>query len=150
MKVSIHEIEDEKAEFVDLYIKEKTSSINTLIDYIENEKYKSIKLACYKKEQIFKITSDQIYYVETSKDKLLIHTKSDVYEYKNRLYELEKILPWKFIRISKSTILNLEKVLVYTPKLNGLMEVKLKNSDITYISRKYLKEVRNRIVEGRE
>ena len=81
---------------------------------------------------------------------LLIHTKSDVYEYKNRLYELEKILPWKFIRISKSTILNLEKVLVYNPKLNGLMEVKLKNSDITYISRKYLKEVRNRIVEGRE
>ena len=66
MKVSIHEIEDEKVEFVDLYIKEKTSSINTLIDYIENEKYKSIKLACYKKEQIFKITSDQIYYVETT------------------------------------------------------------------------------------
>ena len=29
MKVSIHEIEDEKVEFVDLYIKEKTSSINT-------------------------------------------------------------------------------------------------------------------------
>ena len=66
------------------------------------------------------------------------------------MYELEKILPSKFIRISKSTILNLEMVMSYNPMFNGLMEVKLNNLEITYISRKYLKEVRERIKGGIE
>ncbi|MDZ7542802.1 LytTR family transcriptional regulator, partial [Clostridium perfringens] len=92
--------------------------------------------------------SNDIFYVETNKDTLLIHTNNQTYESKNRLYELEKILPPKFIRISKSTILNLEKVSMYSPLLNGLMEAKLINSETAYISRKYLKEVRNRIKGG--
>ena len=150
MKVSVHEIGIEKDEFIDLYIHEKNKSIDILIDYIENEKYASIKLSCYKKEEIFKIKSDDIYYIETSRDKLLVHTRNEIYEYKNRLYELEKILPSKFIRILKSTILNLEMVMSYNPMFNGLMEVKLNNLEITYISRKYLKEVRERIKGGIE
>ena len=150
MKVSVHEIGIEKDEFIDLYIHEKNKSIDILIDYIENEKYASIKLSCYKKEELFKIKSDDIYYIETSRDKLLVHTRNEIYEYKNRLYELEKILPSKFIRISKSTILNLEMVMSYNPMFNGLMEVKLNNLEITYISRKYLKEVRERIKGGIE
>ena len=138
MKVSVHEIGIEKDEFIDLYIHEKNKSIDILIDYIENEKYASIKLSCYKKEEIFKIKSDDIYYIETSRDKLLVHTRNEIYEYKNRLYELEKILPSKFIRISKSTILNLEMVMSYNPMFNGLMKVKLNNLEITYISVCYL------------
>lgn len=148
MKISVQEIESDKEEFIDLYIHEKTNSINTLIDYIENEKYKSIKLSCYKKDQLFKIKSDDIFYVETNKDTLLIHTNNETYESKHRLYELEKMLPSNFIRISKSTILNLEKVQLYKPLLNGLMEVQLINLEKTYISRKYLKEVRNSIKGG--
>ena len=150
MKVSVHEIGIEKDEFIDLYIHEKNKSIDILLDYIDNEKYASIKWSCDKKEEIFKIKSDDIYYIETSRDKLLVHTRNEIYEYKNRLYELEKILPCKCIRISKSTILNLEMVMSYNPMFNGLMEVKLNNLEITYISRKYLKEVRERIKGGIE
>ena len=150
MKVRIQEIDKAKEEAVELFIHEHNKSIENLIDYIENEKYASIKLSCYKKEEIFKIKSDDIYYIETSRDKLLVHTRNEIYEYKNRLYELEKILPSKFIRISKSTILNLEMVMSYNPMFNGLMEVKLNNLEITYISRKYLKEVRERIKGGIE
>lgn len=148
MKVTIQAIDKEKEEFVELFIHEKNESIKNIIDYIENEKYRIIKLSCYKNGKIYKVKSDDIYFVETTKNTLLIHTENDIYEYKNRLYELEKILPSKFIRISKSTILNLEKVLIYNPLLNGLMEVRLINSEITYISRKYLKEVRSRIKGG--
>ena len=145
MKVTIQEIDKAKEEVVELFIHDYNKSIENLIDYIENEKYKSIKLSCYKEGKIYKVKSDDIYFVETTKKDLLIHTEKDIYEYKNRLYELEKILPTQFVRISKSTILNLEKVLVYNPLLNGLMEAKLINNDTTYISRKYLREVREKI-----
>lgn len=148
MKVLFKEIERDKEEFAALYTHEKTNSINTLINYIENEDYKSIKLSCYKKDALFKVDSKDIYFIETTNDILLIHTEKEIYESRNRLYELEKILPTKFIRISKSTILNLEKVSMYKPLLNGLMEVRLINSETTYISRKYLKEVRNYIKGG--
>ena len=148
MKVTIQEIDNKIEEFVELNIHEKNEFIEKIIDYIENEKYRSIKLSCYKNGKIYKVKSDDIYFVETTKNTLLIHIENDVYEYKNRLYELEKILPSKFIRISKSTILNLEKVLVYNPLLNGLMEAKLINNETTYISRKYLREVRERIKGG--
>ena len=40
-------------------------------------------------------------------------------------------------------------MLVYNPLLNGLMEAKLINNETTYISRKYLREVRERIKGGR-
>lgn len=149
MKVRIQEIDKAKEEAVELFVHEHNRSIENLIDYIENEKYKSIKLSCYKDSKIYKVKSDDIYFVETTKKNLLIHTEKEVYEYKNRLYELEKILPSQFVRISKSTILNLEKVLVYNPLLNGLMEAKLINNETTYISRKYLREVRERINGGR-
>lgn len=149
MKVLIQEIDNEIEEYVNLHIHECNDSINTLISYIKNDKYKSIKLSCYKNGKIYKVKSDDIYFIETTKNSLLIHIENDIYEYKSKLYELEKILPEKFIRISKSTILNLEKVLVYNPLMNGLMEAKLINNETTYISRKYLKEVRIRILGGR-
>lgn len=150
MKVTIQEIDKAKEEVVELFIHEHNKSIENLIDYIENEKFKSINLSCYKDGRIYKVKSDDIYFVETTKKDLLIHTEKDIYEYKNRLYEIEKILPAQFVRISKSTILNLEKVLVYNPLLNGLMEVKLINNETTYISRKYLREVREKIKGERE
>lgn len=148
MKVAIQEVDSEKEEYVELYVHECNDYINTLINYIESEQYKSIKLSCYKDGKIYKINSNDIYFIETRKNLLLIHIRDDIYEYKNRLYELEKILPSQFVRISKSTILNLEKVSIYNPLLNGLMEAKLINDEITYISRKYLKEVRDRIKGG--
>ena len=38
------------------------------------------------------------------------HTWDDLYQVKYKLYELEEILPGHFMRVSKSTILNLQKI----------------------------------------
>lgn len=53
-----------------------------------------------------------------------------------------------FLRISRSVILNLDRVKRYRPLINGLMEVKLENGELVYISRKYLREVRDRILDS--
>lgn len=52
------------------------------------------------------------------------------------------------MRISRSVILNLDRVKRYRPLINGLMEVKLENGELVYISRKYLREVRDRILDS--
>lgn len=148
MKVKVEEISLDKEELSHLYVHSKDTCIDNLITYLESDSYRSLSINCYQGEEIFKVQSNDIFYIETEKEHLLLHTNNAVYSCKNRLYELEKILPNKFIRISKSTILNLEKVSLYKPLLNGLMEVKLQNSKVTFISRKYLKEVRDRIKGG--
>lgn len=58
------------------------------------------------------------------------------------------MLPSSFLRISRSVILNLDRVKRYRPLINGLMEVKLENGELVYISRKYLREVRDRILDS--
>ena len=56
------------------------------------------------------IQIEDILFFETQDKKVFVHTEEEVYYSKNKLYELEKILPYIFIRVSKSTILNIRKV----------------------------------------
>ena len=67
---------------------------------------------------------------------------------KQRLYELERMLPYYFMRVSKSAILNLNGVKTYKPFSGGIMLAEFENGDGTYIYRKYVKELRNKVREG--
>lgn len=147
MKVNIRTIGHEAEEFADLHIQKQDDAVDRLVEYLEQDLFRSITLLCQREEKICRVSSFEIYFIETVKEKQMVHTGQETYELNKRLYELERLLPSNFIRISKSVILNIDKVGTYTPMLNGLMKVSLLNSEVTYISRKYLKEVRDRILE---
>ena len=114
---------------------------------LQTDSWKKVSILCKKEEKLHRIDSDTVFYVESVREIQSIHTADEVYETRERLYVLEKLLPASFIRISRSVILNLDKVRLYRPILNGLMEAGLENGESVYISRKYLKEVRDRILE---
>lgn len=147
MKVHINKVPQETEELAELYIHKEDEALKRLADYIKQDLYRSISLKCEKGDQICLVQSHRIYYIETIKEKQYLYTEKEALEIKKRLYELERILPSNFIRISKSVIINIDMVQTYTPGFNGLMKVTMNNSAVTYISRKYLKEVRDRILE---
>ncbi len=64
---------------------------------------------------------------------------------RSKLYELLDELPgWIFVRVSKSVILNINKMKSLTPAFGGRYEALLKNGEKVIISRQYvssLKEV---------
>ena len=63
-----------------------------------------------------------------------------------RLYELEEALSGnRFVRISKSVIVNLMKVESIRPALNGRYMCRLMNGEDVIISRKYVTEVKEKI-----
>lgn len=73
-----------------------------------------------------------------------LYTEDDVLEVKQRLYELEVILSDKdFIRISKSQIVNINKIKTLKPELNRTILVTMCNGEQLYISRKYVQAIRN-------
>ena len=65
-------------------------------------------------------------------------------EVKQRLYELEDILSEKdFIRISKSQIVNINKIRSLKPELNRTILATMCNNEQLSISRKYVKNLRS-------
>lgn len=147
MKVSIERIRKGQKEEALLRLAQEDGSTEKLRTYIETDSWRKVSVLARKEEELHRVDSDSIFYVEAVHEVQFIHTADTVYKTRERLYVLEKLLPASFIRISRSVILNLDKVRLYKPILNGLMEAGLENGELVYISRKYLKEVRDRIME---
>lgn len=148
MKVVVKKIPEDKTEFAALHVHEITPQTQLLTSYLENAEYNAVIVPCTADGKLYRIPSDSIYLIESVNNVQHVHTKEKVFETSKKLYELEKMLPVKFVRINKSIILHLNKVRVYSPLANGLMKAELDNGESAYISRKYLKELRNLIREG--
>ena len=90
------------------------------------------------------INSSDVLYFESVDNRTFLYTEDDVMEVKRRLYELEMVLSDKdFIRISKSQIVNINKIRSLKPELNRTILATMCNGEQLYISRKYVQAVRN-------
>ncbi len=97
------------------------------------------KLHVYLDGEIYLIEPAEVYYFEYVDQKVFVYCKSKVYEIRNKLYELEEMLSVKdFIRVSKSCILNLNKIHRLSPGFGGRFEALLKNGERVIISRQYV------------
>ena len=67
-----------------------------------------------------------------------IHCKEKKYSAKKRLCDIEKALGEGFMRISKTTLVNLKYIAYVEPYFNGTMLLVMKNGSKDSISRKYL------------
>ncbi len=107
-------------------------------------------LTFYKKETEYYIPLDEILFFETEDGGISAHTASDVYVVKYKLYELEQVLPRNFIRVSKSTILNVSKVYSVERNLTASSIVQFADSHKqVYVSRYYYKSLKISLEEKR-
>lgn len=108
-------------------------------------------------DQIEGIRDDMSYYLrlsdilffETDAKQVMAHTKRHAYLVKYKLYELENILGAGFMRISKSAIINLDQIYGLTRSISNC-KIQFHDSYKTvYASRRYYKDLRNRLNERR-
>ena len=111
------------------------------------KKRNSGKLILYKEEEQYIVDADEIVFIEVSDNKVCAYTRQDVYEAKQKLYEIKELLGSKsFAQINKSVIVNINCVKSIQAEFSGNYRLKLKNrKEILTISRKYFKEFRERI-----
>ncbi len=94
---------------------------------------------------------ENILFFETSDSCISAHTVNNVFETTYRLYELEELLPGFFMRVSKSTILNVNQIYSITRNLTASSEVQFKNTHKqVYVSRLYYKSLKCRLEEKRK
>ncbi len=85
------------------------------------------------------IDEDELIRIYAENGKVFAETESETYSLKQRLYEIEEILGGKrFVRISKSEIINLKKVRHFDLSLTGVVCVKMSSGSVTYVSRRYV------------
>ncbi|MDE6747983.1 MAG: LytTR family transcriptional regulator [Lachnospiraceae bacterium] len=102
------------------------------------------KLQAKKDNELYFINSYDVLYFESVDNHTFLYTEDDVLEVRQRLYELEVILSDKdFIRISKSQIVNINKIKSLKPELNRTILATMCNGEQLYISRKYVPAMRN-------
>lgn len=94
----------------------------------------------------FFIPMAEIYFFETEGRELRAHTADKIFFCSYKLYELEEMLPGSFMRISKSTIVNLDHIYSITRNLTASSMVEFKDSrKKTMVSRGYYKILLERL-----
>jgi DNA-binding LytR/AlgR family response regulator len=109
-----------------------------------------LKLEVYKGDTVLYLSPDEILFLETADNFLAVHTAKEIYSAKQRLYELEEILPSSFVRISKSSIVNISNIRSVKRNITGPSEIEFSGTiKRAYASRNYLKQLMNRLEEKR-
>jgi two-component system, LytTR family, response regulator len=100
-----------------------------------------------KSEKLFNLPVEDIIYLEASGDYTVISTKTDQFVSSSGIGKLEEIMnPDTFIRVHRSTIINVNSLKEIERHFNGGMVVKMQNAKTFPVSRTYAKLIRKRVV----
>ena len=132
--------------------KEKTQEIEKIESALRNlpggEPKREILL--YSSGAEFYIPLSEILYFESAGGKVYAHTARAVYSTDKKLFELEEEFSASFVRVAKSTIVNLYLVMSLHREVVGNGTVCFKDSEKrAYFSRGYYKLLRDKIQEKR-
>lgn len=95
------------------------------------------------------VLAEDVFYFETVDKKTFIYQDKDVFESRKKLFELEEYLEGTpFIRISKSCILNSERVVSVDPYYGGRLLATLENNERVIVSKKYTRLFKEKFLES--
>ncbi len=128
-------------------LNEEVNNIQKAITEIISQK---VQITFYKDNVEYYISLSEILFFETEDATISAHTVDNIYQVKYKLYELEDILPNNFMRVSKSTILNINHIYSITRNLTSSSIVEFQNTHKqVYVSRHYYKPLKFKLLEKR-
>ena len=143
MQIRVKIIQNKETEYIEIGCHRHDERVDEIIQSV---KLHQGSVDAYSGESLYQIPLSDIYYIEAVDDRTYLYLENECYESRRRLYEFEEILPEKsFVRISKSVIVNMMKIVAIRPALNGRFLCRLKNDENVIISRKYVPEVREKL-----
>lgn len=145
MNVTFKENSQLAEDIIILEAKEKTDLIEDLIAHLEQTKIVlKCKSSLNQKEVLCPIVDFFTFF--SANKKVYGKTKNSEYIMPYRLYELEHLLQKRFIRISNTEIINLDYVQKLEVTNSGIILILFKNGEQTSSSRRYLKEIKERLL----
>lgn len=146
MKIVLEHSDDEleiliKGDLGDPKVQEIIAKINSI--------KKANKLVLYKDDKEYLCQTEEVSYFSCGNNKVYAYIGKEIYETKQKLYEIAKQLENKpFIQISKSVIVNLDCIRSVEAEFSGNYIAMLKDEQTKLvISRSYMKSFRKKVLE---
>lgn len=152
MKIRIELEENLSEDEVVIRCQSLTDEIKQIQNAIASVASEKQNFILYKEDTEFYVALEDILFFETETNCLSAHTRDDVYQAKYRLYELEELLPTYFLRVSKSSIVNVREIFsIQKNNLSTTSVAAFENSHKqVYVSRHYVKTLKEKIMEVRK
>ena len=123
-----------------------TPEIIALVETLEQTDEKCSLLFAKSDNKLFVIEPEQIDIIRIEgNDTKLYNRKAQEYIVAKSLREVGEQLGPAFVRISKSTIVNIKRVDYLAPSFNSTMKIVMKNGVSDYITRNHLGDFKNRL-----
>lgn len=147
-EIRVNKINVSETETVEIKCHEINDAVREVVSFVKSRQG---QLEGIHEGSRFEIPVTDIVYIEAVDNRTFIYTAKESYESRQKLYELEEMLKQRrFIRISKSTILNLMKVKAIKPAVSGRFSALLTNGEEVIISRKYVSDLKKTLKGDRE
>ena len=99
----------------------------------------------YREDEMCRLSFSQLECITVLERKVIaIDTQGQQYTLRERLRELEKVLPSYFIRINKSTLANEHRIIRFEPTFSGGVDAQFQCGYRDYVSRRCFAEIRRR------
>lgn len=134
-------ITNEHQEEVVIYARERTK----LTDDIEALVIGSVtEIIGYGENQAIRLKTDEVTCFMVEDSKVYALTDKEKYQLKQRLYQLEEMLPDNFVKINQSCIANIRQIKKFDTSISGTLVINFKNGYKDYVSRRQMKTVKER------
>lgn len=148
MQTKLTRIEPEKPEYVEIHCHAVSDEVREIVAFVKSRQG---QLTGTLDERQYEVPITDIFYIESVDNKVFLYTKDKIFETKQKIYEFETLLKQKhFLRVSKSTLLNLMKVSAIKPALNGRFTAVLFSGEQVIITRKYVPDLKRALKGGAE
>lgn len=104
------------------------------------------KLLLCREEEQFLLDAGEVVFAEVSDSRVLVHTRLETFETRQKLYELMETLGPTFVQVNKSAVVNMNAVKSIQAEFSGNYRIRLKDrKERLTLSRKYFKDFKNHI-----
>ena len=149
MKVKLELDPDCQGSEVIIHAPKLTPEIERIYHQLQADSKHSEQIEGIRDNISYYLSINDILFFETDAKQVMAHTAKKAYFVKYKLYELENLLSGQFMRISKSTILNLDQIYALTKSISNC-QIKFHDSYKTvYVSRRYYRDLNERLKERR-
>lgn len=104
-----------------------------------------LEIIGYKDREAIRLNLQDVYCFIVEDNKIYALTQKEKLQLKCRLYNLEDRFTGGFVKINQSCIANIKKIERFDASIGGALTVKFKNGYTDYVSRRNLKNVKERL-----
>ena len=150
MKIRIEFDEQLSEEEVIIRCPSLTEQVQNIQKLLADINHPKDKIILSKNDTEYYLNLEDILFFETGIHGIEAHTTDDIFQSRYELYELEEQLPGYFMRISKSAILNTNKVYAINRNLAASSVIEFQHTHKqVYVYRNYYKPLKNKLEEKR-